>query len=44
MSEPIAAHGAGLADEEPLVPFPFLATTTTRDHDGGEDAEILERQ
>jgi hypothetical protein len=43
MSEPIVAHGtAGLAGEEPLVPFPFLATTA--DHDGGEDAEILERQ
>jgi hypothetical protein len=42
MSEPIVAHGGGLAGEEPLVPFPFLATTA--DHDGGEDAEILERQ
>jgi hypothetical protein len=42
MSEPIVAHGAGLAGGEPPVPFPFLATTA--DHDGGEDAEILERQ
>lgn len=42
MSEPIVAHGAGLAGEEPPVPFPFLSTT--EDHHDGEDAQILERQ
>jgi hypothetical protein len=41
MSDPITAHGAGLACEESLVLFPFA---TTGDHDGEEDAEILERQ
>ena len=41
MSKPIVAHRGGLADEALLVLFPFL---TTADHDGEEDAGILEQQ